>query len=245
MNTISKKAMNMQIEATAPISAILLFLSSMTVGAQEVDPIRGEKLFKACSNCHEVGEGAKNKVGPHLDGVFGRTAGSIDGFKYSSALKRAGEEGLTWSAESIDAYIEKPRDFVKGNRMSYRGMEKAQDRSDLVAWLERISLNSPSADINAESTSEVVGFAAAVLEMDGDPDYGEYLSGDCVTCHQISGQADGIPSIIGLPKEYFVRSLFEYKTNVRQNEVMKNRVVNLSNEEIAALAAYFTGIQPQ
>ena len=82
-------------------------------------------------------------------------------------------------------------------------------------------------------------------EREGDPEYGEYLAGECVTCHQPSGHADGIPSIVGLPKDYFVRALFEYKTNVRSNEVMKLRVANLANEEIAALAAYFSGLEPQ
>ena len=74
----------------------------------------------------------------------------------------------------------------------------------------------------------------------GRPGYGEYLAGECVTCHQQSGHADGIPSIVGLPRDYFIRALFEYKTNVRSNEVMKLRVTNLVNDEIAALAAYFS-----
>jgi cytochrome c len=71
------------------------------------------------------------------------------------------------------------------------------------------------------------------------------LSGDCVTCHQTTGQVAGIPSIVGLPKDYFIRAMFEYKTNVRSNEVMKLRVANLANEEIAALAAYFGSLQPK
>lgn len=220
----------------------LLLCSAQSLAA---DASRGEALFKACSQCHEVGARAKNKVGPHLDGVFGRKAGSIVGFKYSSAMKRAGDGGLVWSVDAIDAYIHKPRTFIKGNRMSYRGMESDQDRADLVAWLEQISLTKPSADANVPSTNAVVGFAAAVLEIDGDPAYGSYLSGECVTCHQISGKADGIPSIVGLPRDYFVRSLFEYKTNIRQNEVMKTRVSNLTDEEIAALAVYFSSLTPQ
>ena len=93
--------------------------------------------------------------------------------------------------------------------------------------------------------SPVSGFADIVLQMEGDREYGEYLAGECVTCHQASGHADGIPSIVGLPRGYFVRSLFEYATNVRSNEVMKLRVSNLTNEEIAALAAYFSSLDPQ
>lgn len=233
------------IHHTVGFLAVIFVLAPEFTLASDADPARGESLFKACSNCHEVGEGAKNKVGPHLDGIIGRKAGSLEGFKFSGAMKKAGEDGLSWSVQSIEDYIAKPRDYIKGNRMSFRGMEKPQDRSDLVSWLEQISLKAPSSDVNAEATDQVVGFATAVLEIDGDPAYGEYLSGECVTCHQISGKADGIPSIVGLPKDYFIRSLFEYKTNVRKNEVMKTRVSNLNNEEIAALAAYFTSINPQ
>ena len=66
-----------------------------------------------------------------------------------------------------------------------------------------------------------------------------------MTCHQPTGHVEGIPSIVGLPRDYFIRSLFEYKNNIRSNEVMKLRVGNLSNEEIAALAAYFGSLEPQ
>ena len=86
---------------------------------------------------------------------------------------------------------------------------------------------------------------AAFLQIEGDREFGEYLAGECVTCHQASGQsAGGVPAIVGMPREYFIEALFEYKTNVRSNEVMKLRVVNLENEDIAALAAYFESLQP-
>lgn len=132
--------------------------------------------------------------------------------------------------------------------MTYRGMENAADREALLIWLASTSNAKPTADISQNasvSTDDVLAFASEILNMEGDKEYGEYLSGDCVTCHQISGKADGIPSIIGLPEDYFVKALIEYKIDVRNNEVMKNRVTNLSNEEVAALAAYFSDLQPQ
>lgn len=214
----------------------------------ETASARGQKLFGACKACHEIGVGARHKVGPHLDGVIGRIAGSIEGFRYSSALKAAGEGGLTWTTEKLDGYLEKPKDFVPGNRMSFRGMPEKSDRDDLIAFLESQDPAAPAADpaiVAKDPEAPAREFADAVLRMQGDPAYGEYLSGDCVTCHQITGRVEGIPSIVGLPKDYFVRALFEYKTNVRSNEVMKLRVVNLANEEIAALAAYFTTLQPK
>ena len=207
----------------------------------------GEALFKACKGCHEIGEGARHKVGPHLDGIVGRKAGTMEGFRYSAAMKKAGEGGLVWTAENIAHYLEKPRDFIPGNRMSYRGMAKPEDRAALVAWLAARGSAAPAADPAAKDDAHpaIAGFADAVLKLEGDREYGEYLAGECVTCHQVSGHADGIPSIVGVPKDYFVRALFEYKNNIRYNEVMKLRVANLTDEEIAALAAYFSGLQPQ
>lgn len=226
---------------------VALFLILLIGGAAPFDAARasdGAALFRGCAGCHEIGEGARNKVGPHLDGLMGRKAGSLDGFSYSKAMKAAGEDGLVWDAAALDAYLEKPRDFIKGNRMSFRGMAKAEDRQALIAWLSVTSVASPSAAKDA-TLDHTPGFADIVLAMEGDPEYGEYLAGECVTCHQASGHADGIPSIVGLPADYFVRSLFAYKNNIRQNEVMKLRVANLTNEEIAALAAYFGSIRPE
>lgn len=227
--------------------ALLPTVSSEALASDLPDPA-GERLFARCTKCHEVGEGARHKVGPHLDGIIGRTAGSIDGFNYSLAMRAAGEGGLKWTRETLDSYLAKPSVFVAGNRMSFRGMSDAKDRSMLIEWLAAVSASAPGRPGSEPATASgapPASFADIVLAMEGDPDYGEYLAGECVTCHQASGHADGIPSIVGLPRAYFVRALFEYKTNVRSNEVMKLRVSNLANEEIAALAAYFSGLEPQ
>lgn len=212
--------------------------------AQEGDPVNGEKVFRACKSCHQVGADARNGVGPHLDGLFERKAGALEGFKYSSAMKRLGEEGLVWNDFTLDQYLEKPRAYVPGTRMSYRGMARKQDRIDVIAYLKALSQEAPAADPTA-TAADRPEIGAAAMHIDGDPDYGEYLASECVTCHQVSGRADGIPSIVGWPKGPFIRALFEYKTNVRSHQVMQNMTVNLGNEEIAALAAYFGSLDPQ
>ncbi len=222
-------------------------ISSPTLAADDVDTA-GERLFSQCTTCHEIGEGARHKIGPHLDGIIGRLAGSMDGFRYSMAMREAGENGLVWDRDTLDTYLEKPSDFITGNRMSFRGMSDQRDRATLIEWMSTMSLNVPGSLVeegDAKASGPARGFADIVLAMEGDADYGAYLAGECVTCHQASGHADGIPSIVGLPRAYFITALFEYKTNIRTNEVMKLRVANLENEEIAALAAYFSGLEPQ
>jgi len=232
-------------------AAIAVCVATFASLAHSADPDldRGAELFMSdCARCHEVGADAKHKVGPHLDLIFERIAGTAVGFRYSKALIDAGDNGLHWTEDTLSAYIEKPRTYIKGNRMSYRGMADASDRANLIAWLKRATNALPSQTLSQEaslSDTAAPGFTAEILSIDGDPDYGEYLAGDCVTCHQPSGAAEGIPSIVGVPKDYFIRALVEYKTNVRTNEVMKIRVQNLGNEEIAHLAAYFASLEPQ
>lgn len=228
--------------------AVMIVVSAAFTSPVTATEADGEHLFTQCKTCHDVGPGARHKVGPHLDGVAGRVAGSIRGFRYSGAMRAAGAAGLTWSTETLDAYLIRPREFVPGNRMSFRGMANLQDRKALIDWLLKSSTAAPSktpAAPAADNTKQPGSFADIVLTMEGDREYGEYLSGECVTCHQPSGRADGIPSIVGIPRDYFVRALFEYKSNVRRNDVMQLRAANLGNEEIAALARYFSSLEPQ
>lgn len=110
------------------------------------DPDKGAAVFKKCSVCHMVGDGAKNRVGPELNAVLGRTAGSLDGFKYSPSMQKAGADGLVWSAETLDAYLTAPKTYVKGNRMAFPGLPKAEDRADLIAYLETFSPKSGAAE---------------------------------------------------------------------------------------------------
>ncbi|MCB2010924.1 MAG: cytochrome c family protein [Geminicoccaceae bacterium] len=109
---------------------------ALSVGAAHAagDAAKGEKVFRKCKACHDA-ENEKNKVGPHLVGIIGRPAGTVDGFKYSDAMANS---GITWDAETIDAYIAEPKTYVEGNRMAFPGLKKEEDRADVIAYLESL-----------------------------------------------------------------------------------------------------------
>lgn len=227
------------------IAALALVHLAAPALAEEVavpigDPVRGETLFQQCSGCHQIGPNAKNRIGPHLNDIFDRRAGSIDGFRYSKSMQRAAADGLTWDLTRLDAYIANPRALVSGTRMSYRGMADPQDRHDVLAYMRSYSAN-PQNIPEAAPTAEAreVSLSPEILALVGDRDYGEYLSSECKTCHQTDGSDQGIPSIALWPEEDFVIAMHAYKQKLRPHPVMQMMANRLSDEEIAALAAYF------
>ncbi len=208
------------------------------------DAENGQTLFRQCSGCHEVGQGARDRIGPHLNNIFDRPAGAADGYRYSAGLQRAADGGLVWNYDTLDDFIENPRRLVSNTRMSFHGFEAQQERDDLLAYLRQFSA-SPGNIPEAAPTAAAVDHAVApeVLAIIGDPAYGEYLSGECTSCHQASGATDGIPSITNWPADDFVVVMHAYKEGVRAHPVMQMMAGRLSNEEIAALAAYFESIE--
>jgi cytochrome c len=100
--------------------------------ARAGDAARGQAKFGDCAACHKLQPDA-NDVGPSLHGIFGRKAGEIADFRYSPALKRS---GIVWTTETLDQYIADPQALVPGNRMPYAGMASADDRADLIAYLQ-------------------------------------------------------------------------------------------------------------
>jgi len=99
----------------------------------------GEKVFRQCKACHQVGDGAKNRVGPHLNGVMGRTIGSVDDFRYSKTMASMGEDGQVWDEESMAAFLADPRGYVKGTKMSFRGLKKDEDIAAMTEYLKSFS----------------------------------------------------------------------------------------------------------
>ncbi len=101
----------------------------------EGDAAAGEKVFRKCKACHQVGDGAKNRVGPILNGIVGNEIASADGFKYSKAFMAKKEEGMIWTEEALDAFLTKPKKFIPKTKMSYAGLKKEQQRVDVIAYL--------------------------------------------------------------------------------------------------------------
>lgn len=226
----------------------LALLTSLAPGAPAAaadlgDAQNGAKLWRKCKGCHMIGEGARNRVGPHLNGLFGRRAAALDGYKYSADMMRAGADGLTWTPETLDVYIDNPKALVTGTRMAFRGIKDQQDRHDLVAYLR--SFSASPADIPESAPTAAPrdpDVDPAILAIQGDPAYGEYLSSECTTCHQADGSDRGIPSIVGWPAADFVTVMHAYKNEHRPHPVMRMMAQRLSDEEIAGLAAYFGGL---
>ena len=219
-------------------AALLLVLPA--AGAWGADAERGKALFGQCKRCHQVGSGAEHRIGPHLNDVFGRAAGSLADYRYSKAMQEAGAGGVVWSETTLDEFLAEPPALVPRSRMSFEGMEGADDRADLLAWLRGFSgTHSDPSAAEPTATPEEYGLDPQILSIQGDPEYGAYLAGECTTCHQADGAAEGIPSITGWPLDDFVIALHAYKRGKRVHPVMQMVTGRLSDEEIAALAAHF------
>ena len=210
------------------------------VAAWGADAERGRTLYGQCKRCHQAGDGAEHRIGPHLNDIFGRTAGSLADYRYSRAMKAAGGDGLVWSAKTLGAFLSRPSALVPGSRMIFKGMARAGDREDLLAWLRAFS-GGRSALPPAEPTAtpEEYGLDPRILTIRGDAEYGAYLAGECTTCHRPGGAGKGIPPIAGWPLEDFVIALHAYKRGKRIHPAMQLVAGRLSDEEIAALAAHF------
>ncbi|APX89418.1 MFS transporter [Brevirhabdus pacifica] len=121
-------------KAEAPAAAEAPVVASETAADPELIA-DGEKVFKKCKACHQVGDGAKNKSGPMLNGIVGATAGTVDGFRYSSAMEEAGAGGLVWTKENLHGFLTKPKDFLDGTKMGFSGLRKEDDREAVIAYI--------------------------------------------------------------------------------------------------------------
>ena len=115
-----------EVEEKVDIAAI------MAIG----DVTSGEKIFKKCAACHSINKGGKNKIGPALYNVVGRTVGGVGDYKYSKALASYGKE---WTFEELNGFLTKPSSYLKGTKMSYAGLRKEKDRASVIKYLNQNS----------------------------------------------------------------------------------------------------------
>jgi cytochrome c len=108
------------------------------------DVASGEKIFVQCKACHQIGENAKNAVGPVLNGLFGRKAGTIEGYSYSSANKNS---GITWDEASFREYIKNPQAKIPGTKMTFPGLKDPKQIDDIVAYLKQFDSTGKRAGI--------------------------------------------------------------------------------------------------
>ena len=111
--------------------AALALTAALPAAAQT--PLDGGALYAPCKTCHTITKGGKNGLGPNLNGVVGRKAGSVPGFNYSAAMKAFGKP---WTPAQLDAYLADPRKTIPGNKMIYPGIKDPQKRAALIAWIK-------------------------------------------------------------------------------------------------------------
>jgi cytochrome c len=116
------------------ILAAAVILAAMAQGAQAQDAAAGEQSFKKCLPCHAIGEGAKTKVGPQLNGIDGRHSGTAEGYSYSDANKNS---GITWNEATFKEYIKDPRAKIPSTKMIFAGIKNEKETGDLWAYLKQ------------------------------------------------------------------------------------------------------------
>jgi len=119
-------------KATLAMAAVIV--AAMAQAAQAGDVAAGEQSFKKCLPCHSIGEGAKNKVGPELNGIDGRHSGSAPGYSYSDANKKS---GIVWNEQTFKEYIKDPRAKVPGTKMIFPGIKNEKEVDNLWSYLKQ------------------------------------------------------------------------------------------------------------
>ena len=119
------------------LTAAVTTAFAVPVLAQEGDAAAGEKVFKKCAACHTLSPDGKSKVGPDLYGVVGRTTGTLEGFKYSEVMLKAGQDGHVWTEEELAIYLENPKAMMPGTKMTFVGLKNDKEIADLWAFLKQ------------------------------------------------------------------------------------------------------------
>lgn len=147
------------------VSLFTAFAVGLSVSAAFAggDPAKGKRVAKKCTACHTLDKGGKNLLGPNLYGIVNQPAAAVPGYRYSKAMESS---GVVWTEPALSAFFAKPKKFMKGTKMSFRGIKSAQQRADLIAYLKTF----------ADATSVAVS--------QGDPAKGKIAAVEhCAVCH--------------------------------------------------------------
>ncbi|MAH83064.1 MAG: hypothetical protein CBB68_00950 [Rhodospirillaceae bacterium TMED8] len=135
--TIAAYAVEAEVEApNKDIAQVSEDMENSLVMMASADMAKGEKIFAKCKACHSVNKGGKNKVGPNLWEIVGKTTASNSGFQYSNALK---EKGGEWTYQNLDAFLTKPKAYAPGTKMSFAGLKKPAQRASMLLYLRSLS----------------------------------------------------------------------------------------------------------
>jgi cytochrome c len=115
------------------LAALQAAVAALPSPYNAADYAAGRRVFAQCRSCHTIEAGGPNRIGPNLHGVFGRQAGSLEGFNYSEPVKNA---GFIWDAAQLDQWLQAPQTFLPGNRMAFAGVRDETQRRDLIAYIE-------------------------------------------------------------------------------------------------------------
>lgn len=105
---------------------------TLSVVSTKGDPVAGKKVFNKCKVCHLLEEGGINRIGPNLFGIIGRVSGTLTDFKYSKAMRKA---GITWDENTLAQYLIKPKNFILGTKMAFRGLDTSEEIQDVIAYI--------------------------------------------------------------------------------------------------------------
>ena len=194
---------------------LVLSLSVMMLGfafsASAQDAAAGAKVFKKCAACHTVGDSAKHKIGPQLNDLFERTAGSSEGYNFSKAMRAAGEGGLVWNDDTIAEFLTKPKALVKGTKMSFAGLKKDADKANILAYLKTFSGEAEAPQAPVEKKAETAPatkvatapamMAPAMMAKDAIvPEHGVFhLGREALSAEIAAWDIDIRPDGLGLP----------------------------------------------
>lgn len=125
----------MQIKAWT-VAALLLLAWGTSASAQVAgDAAAGQKVFNKCKACHAVGPGAKNKIGPELNGIVGETVASVDGYAFSPGLTQFAAANPVWTPELLSAWLANPKALVPTTKMAFPGLKKPEEIANVIAYL--------------------------------------------------------------------------------------------------------------